>query len=46
MYLIASLHECACLRELIREELQVKRTIIGEYYSFTCATIIDKYNKR
>jgi len=23
------------MRELIREELQVKRTIIGEYYSFT-----------
>jgi len=33
VYLIVSMHECACLRELFREELQVKRTIIGEYYS-------------
>jgi len=33
VYLIASLRECACLRELIREEFQVKRTIIDEYYS-------------
>jgi len=44
MYLIASLHEYACLREFIREELQVKTNIIGEYYS--SITFIDRYNKR
>ena len=33
VYLIASLHECTYLRKLIRQELQVKRTITGEYHS-------------
>jgi len=32
LYSTVPLHECLCLENLIREVLQVKRTIIGEYH--------------